>query len=558
MENLVLLAVDPSGRRYEWRLSDAEYLVGRADGHEAPGRLVVEGDPHLSRQQFRVHRHDGRWWVTRCHSARNPLFFQGQETDRFELQAGDGFFTGKTRFSALPHADRLATLEHTLGAQSRDRARLRRLEDCFGAVLELLRALRREAGDGAPWRTAFPVVRRVLPEVQKLAFVRVQLGPPPLRFEMLEEDEPGSCRLGAAALEKAFQQGSTVTYLWDEPPQPGEGTLSAQASWTIVSPIRVLDTGYAFCAFGASYPSFDALEETAAVIDLAAELVGHHLVVEQAAEYGSLLGVFGHHVGTLFKTSGALHLWSGGEASEPVQRVLDNLLPIWGISQAISLYKKQGEQEWRELLSGWVAPGWAERADLAARVADSLRHMVRYIYGAGQAEAPFLPWTLDGEPLSGRDERLSTLPPLCDNPVLFDKTLAFTIGLLEMLNNLRKYPEARGAGREDRRELAGLEPGEKNVEVRCRAEDGEAFVEVVQPVVTDPDGGIPASRSLERIRTLEFRLLRGLVETGSAEPIARTSLPHIVRVRQRWTYRWGRLLEEWRACCGEKASPSAH
>lgn len=262
------------------------------------------------------------------------------------------------------------------------------------------------------------------------------------------------------------------------------------------------------------------------------------MIIEQASEYSSLLGVFGHHVGTLFKTSGALELWSNPNRDPEVGRVLDRLLPIWGISQAIALHKKQGEQDWQNLIGGWVDPGWAESEEEVCR---SVRDLVRYLHGSGP-DAPFLPWFLDGEAMLFEPTPLPTLPPLADNPILMDKTLALTIGLVEMLNNLRKYPEARGAGREDRRELMELAEDERRVQFAVWNESDTAVLEFVQPVVTTGDGSIPRSRSLERIRALETRLLHGLVETGEAEWLEATSLPHIVKIRQRWSYRWKRLL----------------
>lgn len=538
MDDLVLVAVDPTGRRLEWRLTEPEYLVGRGEG---PGRLTVSGDPHLSRQQFKITRKGQGLVVERCPKTRNPLLFRSEVHDRFELTPGEGFLAGKTTFSLVGER------AYALGEAARERARLRRIEDCFGAVVGLLRAWRLDAGGSQPWRTTFPVLRRVVPELRGLAFIRLHPD-----YEILSETQL-LVPLRRELLERTFEEGSTVTYVSeDRSALPSDsGTLSAQVTWTVACPLRVLETRFVLCAFGASYfEDPERLEEVAAVVDVVGEMVGHHLAVERAAEYGSLLGVFGHHVGTLFKTSGALSLWSESEGR--TRRVLDNLLPIWGISQAISLHKKQGEKEWAELLATWVDPGGAEAADLEGRVAASLRALVGYVHQG--EEPPFLSWSLDGEPLTGG--RLASLPPLADNPVLFDKTLALTIGLVELLTNLRKYPEPRGSGREDRRELAELHPAERRVEIFVRGEDGEAVVEVIQPVVTDPGGGIPRSRSLERIRSLEVALLRGLVETGQCERVGKTSLPHVVRTRQRWVYRWGRLLGEWRSLRGPQTAPA--
>ena len=101
-------------------------------------------------------------------------------------------------------------------------------------------------------------------------------------------------------------------------------------------------------------------------------------------EYSSLLGVFGHHVGTLFKTSGAMTIWSQPDTGyDPTRRVLDKLLPIWGVSQAISLHKKQGEKGWKELLRDWVDPKLAKSDTLPEQVRRSILSLCLYVYAHG-------------------------------------------------------------------------------------------------------------------------------------------------------------------------------
>lgn len=529
MQELVFLAINPEGQRHEWALGDEDYRVGRADGSSAPDRLAVEGDARLSRWHFNLKREGEQVLIRRAESARNPLVFEGQEREQFALKPGQVFFAGKSQFGLVR---RQPTSQFTLLHQAKENARLRRMEDCFEGVLELLKRLREQAAPGSPWRQAFPVIRRLLPDVEYLAFLELHGS----RQRILDQ-EGIPFELDPQLLERAQESKTTVTFLWEA--DGGVGTLCARSNWAIASPIRGLEnTHYALCASGSNYLDGMGLEDVAAIIDVMAELVGHHLIIEQASEYSSLLGVFGHHVGTLFKTSGALELWSNPKRDPDVGRVLDRLLPIWGISQAIALHKKQGEQDWQNLLGGWVDPHWTGPEE---EICQALADMVRYLHGSSP-DAPFLPWFLEGEAMPCQATPVRSLPPLADNPILMDKTLALTIGLVEMLNNLRKYPEARGSGREDRRELMELAEKERRVQFRIWNESGAVLLEVVQPVVTTGEGSIPRSRSLERIRALETRLLHGLVETGDPEVVEATSLPHIVRIRQRWTYRWRLLL----------------
>lgn len=526
---MVFVAVGPDGKRHEWNLESEEYQVGRADGQERPYHLAVEGDPHLSRQHFSVRIHNGRMQVRRNSGARNPIFWNGQENDAFEIKVGQFFTTGKTQFGLRRQQ---APGELTLFGFSKEKARLRRLQDCFDAVIQLLERLRKDPTSATPWRPAFEVISNLLPRVEQLLFVEI-LGS---QQRVLDRQGTGEESLPAELVRQALEQYSTVTLVSQNPIHDSEQTVAAIARWRVLSPLHGLESSsYALSASGSGYLEPEDLEEVAAIIDLVAELVGHHLVVQQASEYSNLLGVFGHHVGTLFKTSGALKLWNDRQQSQEVRGVIHHLLPIWGVSQAISLHKKQGEQG--VLPADWVVAGFQDPESILV----SLRSMVAYLHGSVPSEPPFLPWWLEGQPLSLEEAPLLSLPPLNDNPLVLDKTLAVTIGLVEMLNNLRKYPEARGAGREDRRELAELPEGERRVHFRCFLEGETAVVELEQPVVTTGDGSIPQSRSLDRIRALESRLLGAMVETGRPEKVAITSLEHIVRIRQRWVYHWGRL-----------------
>lgn len=525
MEQMVFMAVSPDGKRHEWTLDEAEYQVGRADGQQRPHHLAVEGDPHLSRQHFSVQLRQGRMQVRRNPGARNPLFWNGQENNEFELKVGQFFTTGKTQFGLRREQ---APGELTLFGFSKEKARLRRLQDCFDAVIQLLERLRKDPTSTTPWRPAFQVISNLLPRVERLMFVEI-LG---ADQRVLDSQGGPAEQLPGELVRQALEQYSTATLINQQAPLDDvDKTVAAISRWQVLSPLHGLESrSYALSAAGSGYLEPEDLEEVAAIIDLVAELVGHHLVVQQASEYSNLLGVFGHHVGTLFKTSGALRLWNDPAQSAEVRAVIHHLLPVWGVSQAISLHKKQGEQG--QLPADWVIAGWND----PPAILQSLRAFI-----ANQmVEEPFLPWFLEGAPAVHR--ALLSLPPLNDNPVVLDKTLALTIGLLEMLNNLRKYPEARGAGREDRRELSELPEGERRVNLRCFLEGGSAVVEVDQPVVTTGEGGIPQSRSLDRIRALEGRLLGGLVETGRPEKVGETSLEHIWRIRQRWTYHWERLV----------------
>lgn len=538
--------MDPDGTKRHWPLDLLEYAVGR-EPDEGEHLIAIPGDRHLSRNHFALKVASDQVQVTRLPKGRNPLYFNGQQVEQFTLSPGQVFYTGKTQFGVALRKDSVGTNRFTLVQKAKEEARLRRLEDCFNAVLSLLEALRVQS-DAPSWRAAFPVLRRILPDVRKVAFLQVHSESGICR---IIDQEPGTEDFSISrdvALE-AVRSDHTVTVVHDSPEidlnSQANHTLLPSYSWTIVCPVSGLEKAqYLLCVSGMGALKSSTLEDRATLVDLVGELVGHHIVIRQGSEYSSLLGVFGHHVGTLFKTSGALQVWSNPSTDPEMKRVLDHLLPIWGISQAISLHKKKGEKAHRALLESWVK----DPALDPHKLREALEAMVCHVYHS-QPEPAFLPWTLNGKEVPKVDGLL-TLPPLDDVAHLYDKTLALTIGLLEMLNNVRKYPAATGSGREDRRDLKELAREERLVRVECLVTDTEAAIEVYQPTVTAPDGSIPRSRSLHRIRALEQSLLGALVGTEPEMELGATSDPAIVVVKHRWTYRYAQLLEDWRSHVG--------
>jgi hypothetical protein len=545
VKRFTLIAVDPEGKRREWPLDQEVYTVGREPDEEAENPVAVPGDRHLSRHHFCLKIESEKVVVERSPRGRNPLFFNGEQTDLFSLRPGQVFYTGKTQFGVVLRQEATATTHYTLARKAKEEARLRRLEDCFSAVFRLLSALR-EQTDSPAWLVAFPVLRDILPEVRQVAFLQLHSDSEVWRvIDQVPNEE--DFQLPAEIVAEAIKTRKTVTWVWEDVDihLESEQTLCPSYSWTIATPVNGLERAqYLLCVSGVGALEREALEERATLVDLIGELVGHHIVIRQGSEYSSLLGVFGHHVGTLFKTSGALQLWSDPKTDGEVKRVLDHLLPIWGISQAISLHKKRGEKAHKALLESWVAKPEVDPQELQ----DALESMVGYVYRSHSGE-PFMSWCLNGESVP-KSCALRTLPPLDDVPQLFDKTLALTIGLLEMLNNVRKYPSARGSGREDRRDLKDLSEEERVVQVHCSVNPREASIEVLQPTVTSSDGSIPRSRSLQRIRALENSLLGALVGTEPEVVLRETSVPHVVVVKHRWTYRYRQLMEDWRKHIG--------
>lgn len=94
MADLIAEGAKPQDR---WRRSLPEgqkLLVGRA-----AGVWSVPWDDHVSRRHAELRFEGGRLVVDRLPNALNPIFVRGVERDHFEINPGDHFVIGKTRFS---------------------------------------------------------------------------------------------------------------------------------------------------------------------------------------------------------------------------------------------------------------------------------------------------------------------------------------------------------------------------------------------------------------------------------------------------------------------------
>ncbi len=68
-------------------------------GRDADSDLPVSWDPHVSRWHAQLTLTDGRVVVEKLSSARNAIYFNGQDSTRFSLEDGERFVIGGTTFS---------------------------------------------------------------------------------------------------------------------------------------------------------------------------------------------------------------------------------------------------------------------------------------------------------------------------------------------------------------------------------------------------------------------------------------------------------------------------
>jgi hypothetical protein len=287
-------------------------------------------------------------------------------------------------------------------------------------------------------------------------------------------------------------------------------------------------------------------------------------MVEQrlGVEYGQLMNMFGHHIGSLFKTSGVMNLREAYDRDcspdhSEVRQVIDKLLPIWGVSRAVSLLKRQKtENEAWKIYKEWINADWVRNNGAGPELPGAILNLIRYVFDFASDQEPELDWIVlhpDGrrdrwewqENNANRTTRLSPLPCFVDEAIVFDKTLAITIGLFEMVTNIRRYPKRDAAGREDLKLLEALSPKEREVYVEYSDKDGVFAVSLEQPC-TEPH---QESVSLKLITPIEGRLFDGLIQTEQFTKMGETSSERVNRYRQTWTFSWQKLKDRYNSHC---------
>lgn len=252
------------------------YVVGRGDAAD----MRISAEPHLSRAHLRVRLEEGRLRVSRAPDASNPVYHQGVSKEDFHAVHGEQFVVGSTRFAFLagpgsaeppPLEQRTLSLEEVHAcAPSGDRLRLLDLLE----LPELLRA-KSEA-------EFFLHVASLLRLAAGAAFARIATEEGRVLAEDAERELGGGGEPSRTLVLKAL----------DEAPRPtlcrwtaggGSGTVRSGVDWAVAAAARVPgEPALVFYAAGEDgRAGAPALEETARLVGLVADIVGRTLSVRR-------------------------------------------------------------------------------------------------------------------------------------------------------------------------------------------------------------------------------------------------------------------------------------
>lgn len=285
----ILKITGPDGQRHEYSLERVEYTVGRSGGSEAPSHLSIKGDPTISRHHFNLRWENKTLTVTKKPGAKNPVYFDGVDKEVFEVKPGQTFVAGKSRF--LLHLGTHGTedqpiTELTLFRDQFQDAAPPNVGECFKVLVELLPGLRESPDRAQAFEAALNVLHKLLPAAKSSSILDLKNSNSVVVTKSFGSYEtvPPSNRL----LARAQEAKATVTYVWAQNTET-EMTTHSACDWAIASPINVAGVDqFAIYVVGTASRAFsevEALEQKeyldgiAALIDMVAETLSHHLTV---------------------------------------------------------------------------------------------------------------------------------------------------------------------------------------------------------------------------------------------------------------------------------------
>ncbi len=287
---LWLYARGPEDRTCRWPLTLGTWTVGRGTG--TGQQLQVPWDPSLSRRHFTLDCQARSARVERLEGAANPLFWQGKAADQFEVQSGEHFVVGGTRFQLLLRPTEVipkTTHEFTLAHGARQRLQELKASECLQALTRLLPSLRRAAELPELWNAALNILESLLPAATRIV---------PLKIGQDDSYTIEPCRSANSMpyapsqrlLQLAFDTGQTSVFQWSTRGDT-EMTMVAGVQWALATPIVISEKErYALYAVGIDDPNTG--EQERALIDLVGESLGHFLSARLADRIRAQVGQF--------------------------------------------------------------------------------------------------------------------------------------------------------------------------------------------------------------------------------------------------------------------------
>jgi len=315
----------------------------------AAGIWSIPWDPHISRQHAEIRWDGTNLHVRRLPTARNPIYFQGTESEEFRVRPGECFVIGKTSFSLSRQRVSVAadhptpTQQKAFGPQYLRQVVFRNPNYRLEVLLRLPRVVSRAAADAELAARLVNLLLAGMPNVEAVAIVALdkpypatscssqdsraqEVGPLDVDIRVIHWDrrqltEGDFCPSRQLILD-AWRRRQSVLHMWRElapdgtskAVSPGQTTHSQPShrragptytarqniDWAIGTPIVaegaspwvIYVAGRFHSEWGSGATTPDTLQEDAKFLELVAEMTGALLQLRRLEHRQAILSQF--------------------------------------------------------------------------------------------------------------------------------------------------------------------------------------------------------------------------------------------------------------------------
>lgn len=276
-----LIAVGKDSKQQWWQsIPDGEdVLLGRAPrtGWSVPW------DRLISREHAYIRLVDGQLEVRQLDTARNPVFFEGEQRKEFLVQPNCEFNIGETTFRFELHkpapSGNPTVVEHTLGREHVTAPMFNNASNCLEALCKMPSLIQKTRTDVD---FASQIVDLLLESLGGAVAVAV------MQYDIAAgtdaENEPllmrWNCREGAInrfrpsrrLVSRAFEQKQSVIHLWtDAEANDNQFTMNDDLDWAFCTPIPTSENER-WCLYVSGKKKFSGIQDVESPEDLMGEL----------------------------------------------------------------------------------------------------------------------------------------------------------------------------------------------------------------------------------------------------------------------------------------------
>lgn len=263
------------------------YLIGR----DATADVVVPWDPRISRRHARLTVRNGSMEVEQVDAAKNPVFFEGLQKDRFRAPLGRHFVVGETVFQiSRPETATAVSSEEPIRQVTFDRAELEKVryrdaDKRIAVLANLPEVIGGARTDAELFDRLCKLILAGVSIADAAAILEISKdGPPRLRHWERRRETAGDFRpSNRLVLDTVRNQQRTVLHVWNAPAQESDQyTQMAEFDWAFCTPVLV-PSGDAWALYVAGrldVPFLDGRTPSAQNLDLQADVKFTELIAE--------------------------------------------------------------------------------------------------------------------------------------------------------------------------------------------------------------------------------------------------------------------------------------